>query len=634
MVRDILASACGAVEDKLDSSDVFSTYLYTGNGTTQTINNGIDLAGKGGMVWIKNRSNGSQVHRLFDTHRGVNKSLSTNDTTAEFDLSDRFTAFNSSGFSLGADSVYGDINYSGRYQASWTFSKATKFFDVVTWTGNGVAGRQIPHNLGCEVGMIVTKATSTTDDWNTYHRSATGDLKLNLTNAKTASRTIITSASTTTFTVSGVANTNGATYVAYLFANDPSADGIIQCGSFTNDGSGNATVDLGWEPQYVMFKPSSAVHDWSVLDSMRGFTAPPLASSATLRPNTSGVEDSYWATVFGVNATGFTVTGTAASWTFVYLAIRRPMKVPTSGSEVYNAIARTGTGVAATVTGVGFAPDLAIIDAKNRTDFHIGFYDRLRGKGATLYSPLADAEINNTNALGGFDVSDGYRTSIGGAVNMSGALYINHFFKRAKGFFDNFCWTGTGVNRTIAHNLGVAPELLILKSRSDTRDWQVWFSGLASNEKLVLNSTAAKVTDATLLNSTLPTSTLISLGIQAAVNTSSATYVGYAFASLAGVQKIGAYVGNGTMQNLNFGFSAGVRFFLCKAVTTTGSYWVFDSVRGIVASTDFGLQLNSTAAEVTSADCVDPFVGGISVVEEATCHLNTNGVTYMYWAIA
>ena len=41
--------------DKLYVDDVFSTYLYTGNGSTQTINNGIDLAGKGGLVWIKNR---------------------------------------------------------------------------------------------------------------------------------------------------------------------------------------------------------------------------------------------------------------------------------------------------------------------------------------------------------------------------------------------------------------------------------------------------------------------------------------------------------------------------------------------------------------------------------------------------
>ena len=48
--------------------DVFSTWLYTGNGSTQTITNGIDLAGKGGLVWGKARSAGSNY--LTDTVRG------------------------------------------------------------------------------------------------------------------------------------------------------------------------------------------------------------------------------------------------------------------------------------------------------------------------------------------------------------------------------------------------------------------------------------------------------------------------------------------------------------------------------------------------------------------------------------
>jgi len=30
--------------------DVFSTWIYAGNGATQTITNGIDLSGKGGLV--------------------------------------------------------------------------------------------------------------------------------------------------------------------------------------------------------------------------------------------------------------------------------------------------------------------------------------------------------------------------------------------------------------------------------------------------------------------------------------------------------------------------------------------------------------------------------------------------------
>ena len=39
--------------------DVFKTYLYTGNNSTNAINNGIDFAGEGGMLWVKSRNNTS-----------------------------------------------------------------------------------------------------------------------------------------------------------------------------------------------------------------------------------------------------------------------------------------------------------------------------------------------------------------------------------------------------------------------------------------------------------------------------------------------------------------------------------------------------------------------------------------------
>jgi hypothetical protein len=47
--------------------DVFSTYLYEGNGSTQTITNGIDLDGEGGLVWAKNRDTNGYYHVLQDT---------------------------------------------------------------------------------------------------------------------------------------------------------------------------------------------------------------------------------------------------------------------------------------------------------------------------------------------------------------------------------------------------------------------------------------------------------------------------------------------------------------------------------------------------------------------------------------
>ena len=629
MIRNILASAGGAVEEKLDASDVFSTYLYTGNGTTQTINNGIDLAGKGGMVWIKSRTV-ARTHNLFDNSRTglAYQVISTDTTTSQVDVDNRLTGLNTNGFSLGLSTA---VNGTSENYGSWTFRKAPKFFDVVTYTGNGVAGRQIPHNLGCDVGMVIIKDTNNTADWMVYHKSTGTDgfMTLNTTAAFTPFAN--SWAISNTYFSPTYRNANGTTYVAYIFAHDPSADGIIQCGSFTTDVSGNATVNLGWEPQYVMTKKSLTTGNWVISDASRGAAVD--FNSPVIYANTSAAEFNS-SNAYRPNAAGFFAVSGGLSETSIYLAIRRPNKPPTSGTEVYNAIARTGTGAVATVSGVGFAPDMVV--ASGRTSgYDKSFLDKLRGRGVlsstSSYQEVIPATGRDLISFGMDGVSVGIQAST--PINAV-ASTINHFFKRAKGFFDNFCWTGTGVNRTIAHNLGVAPELLILKSRSAAGDWQVWFSGLASNEKLLLNSTAAKVTDTTLLNSTLPTSTLISLGTQAAVNTSSATYVGYAFANLPGIQSIGTYTGNGGTYNLNCGFSGGARFVILKAVTATGSFWVFDSVRGIVASTDFGLQLNSTAAEVTSADAVDPYSSGVSINQETTCNLNVNGVVYFYWAIS
>ena len=62
--------------------DVFSTWLYTGNGSTQTITNGIDLSGKGGMTWNKGRNVGADA--IIDTARGSNKYITPLNTSAEF----------------------------------------------------------------------------------------------------------------------------------------------------------------------------------------------------------------------------------------------------------------------------------------------------------------------------------------------------------------------------------------------------------------------------------------------------------------------------------------------------------------------------------------------------------------------
>jgi hypothetical protein len=106
------------------------------------------------------------------------------------------------------------------------------------------------------------------------------------------------------------------------------------------------------------------------------------------------------------------------------------------------------------------------------------------------------------------------------------------------------------------------------------------------------------------------------------------------WATLPGISKVGSYTGNGSSQTINCGFTTGARFFLCKATSTTGNWVVFDSVRGIVSGSDPYLLLNSTAAEDTDEDAVDPDNSGIIVNETSASNINTSGVSYIYLAYA
>ena len=211
------AAGAGAA---LNVEDVFSTYLYTGNGTSQTITNGIDLDGEGGLVWIKERGAASN-HYLHDTERGASYNLRSNLTNAQQSTT-WFTGFNSDGFGV-QSSV---LNGSSDTLASWTFRKAPKFFDVVTYTGDGVAGKTISHNLGSTPGAILIKCTSAAENWRMWHTAfATNEsIMLNSTGVKTTTVNFLNNTSPTSSIITlgnhKDCNANGDTYVAYIFALD------------------------------------------------------------------------------------------------------------------------------------------------------------------------------------------------------------------------------------------------------------------------------------------------------------------------------------------------------------------------------------------------------------------------------
>jgi hypothetical protein len=632
--------------------DVFSTWLYAGNGgTPQTITNGIDLAGKGGFVWVKDRTFGS-YHSLFSTATGVNQRLFSNDTTELTATANSLTAFNSTGFSVGtaAATNAGSTNY-----VSWSLRKQPKFFDVVTWSGDGTGNRSIPHLLGSTPGFIQTKQTNGTESWWNHHRSVTSPNAnwwrnygaLNSVNSFADwgdNSGLYQAPDANNLYIGSYYNASGKTYVAYLFAHDSGGFGlsgsenVISCGSFTTSGSGAATVTLGYEPQWVLFKCAGSADNWIVLDNMRKWSNNgSTGSAAYLYPNTSGAEGTA---AFGFpTATGFQVSNQANSVGYIYIAIRRgPMKVPTTGTSVFEPVTRTGTGANATVTTAISPVDMVWAFARSgglgaeTIDF-----DRLRGALRALYTGTTAAEFSATNTLTGFDVQNGYRLgsdSSGYGINYSSFAFINYNFKRAPGFFDEVCYTGTGSATTVSHNLQAVPELMITKCRGDAFGWAVYSSAVGNTAALFLETTAIPDTNSAYWNNTTPTSTVFSVGSANRTNRTSLGMVAYLFATCAGVSKVFSYTGNGSSQTINCGFTGGARFVLIKRTDSAGDWYVWDTARGIVSGNDPHLSLNTTAAEVTTDDTIDTDSTGFVVNQVAATNVNVSSATYIGLAVA
>ena len=226
-IQQLFLGTGSAVVTKPYVDDLFSTYLYKGNATARSFVNNTDLS-KGGMVWIKERSNTSSsgYNVITDSERGLTKQLFTDQGNSGSISSSRVTALNNNGFSIGSSSY---VNTNNSTYSSWSFAKKKGFFTVIKWTGNQTNGRQISHDLGCVPGCIIVKRYDAGyEDWMVYHRgnadtSNAGNYWLTLdSNAAkgNSDRFYDLEPTATYFTVSDheTVNTNNYEYVAYLFA--------------------------------------------------------------------------------------------------------------------------------------------------------------------------------------------------------------------------------------------------------------------------------------------------------------------------------------------------------------------------------------------------------------------------------
>lgn len=594
----------------LPVDDVYSAYAYEGDGSTRAIDNGIDLVNEEGMVTVKCR-NAARSYVRVDTVRGATNQLNTAATDAQNSQSGTVDSFNVDGFDVGSVNT---VNNPGDDYVSWTYRKAPKFFDLTTINHvNGVQSDYDASSLGV-IGMVEIKQTNGTSDWPVWHKDLTAgnNLRLNTTAAQ-SSTNAYASVSGTTVSISSSAPTG--TYIVYMYAHDTDTEnGIIQCGTFT----GNTSVNLGFEPQDIEYKRADSTGNWVHIDAIRGIVSD--GNEQELYTNLSNAETTSSSDFVTLTATGFDTTNLTGA--YIFRAIRRSNKVPTSGTEVFAIDQGDGSSSNPAFTS-GFPVDLALVRNATSTD-NTDFAARLI-QGSGLQTNTTAAATTKADFV--FDIMDGWFNSA-----QSSAFYT-WMFKRAPKFMDVVYDQGTGSARTVNHNLNVSPELKIRTAINNTTQWECWHKVMGADEKIVLNSDAGKTTDATAWNNTIPTDSVFSVGASANTNANGINYITALFATLDGVSKVDSYLGNGASQDIDCGFLSGARAAAIKREDGAGDWFLWDILRGITVGNDPHLSLNTTAAQV-SDDSIDPLPAGFTVNEIPATSINASGVRYIFVAFA
>jgi len=319
------------------------------------------------------------------------------------------------------------------------------------------------------------------------------------------------------------------------------------------------------------------------------------------------------------------------------LSLKPSMKKAASGplpADVFSTDIWTGSAAARSIaTGIDMTASLAWIKARANTSPGV-IFDTIRG--ANFYwSPTSTA--GNAALADSLTAFNNGSMSLGAQANVNAAAvnYVGWSFKKAAKFFDVQGYTGTGVQREIAHNLGVEPGMIIVKRRDSAGSGVVYHRKSGVNpggQYTQINSSAAPTVNTNTFV-VAATATHFTLGDNVTVNGAGGTYVVYLFAhDPAGIIQCDSYIGNGLVAGpvVNLGWRP--QFLYIRRVDGAGNHVLLDSVRGLPTGTgDAQLLANTTDAE-TSGDFVDFTDTGFQV-KATTQSYNTAAAVYSYMAI-
>ena len=315
----------------------------------------------------------------------------------------------------------------------------------------------------------------------------------------------------------------------------------------------------------------------------------------------------------------------------------------------------TGNGIQdRSLTGWLFDLGLGWLKKRGSAGSHV-LVNSVVGGTKQLFSNLTDAEQTNIDITNGFTAGGlilGDNVSGTGSTNENGATYVGWGWKAGGAAVTNnagsissqvsanvdagfsiVTYTGAGANATVGHGLGKAPGLVIVKNRQSIQNWAVYHKDLTSAAYyLNLNGTSAQTSNATVWNSTAPTSSVFSIGTKTDVNNSQQC-VAYCFAEIPGFSKIGSYLGNGSTDGPYIDCGGKVKFLLIKRVDVAGSWVILDTARNTYNVAGTGLWADLISAESNFTTGIDVIANGFKLRENAAS-LNASGATYIYYAVA
>ena len=293
--------------------------------------------GVSGFVWAKSRDN-TESHTMYDSSRGRQLQLSSNNTTAQNTQTDGLQKFLKGGYQC---EDHERINQSGISYVGWNWvantgttasntdgatsstvqANTTAGFSIVEYTGTGGA-TSVGHGLSAAPEWMLFKDKGNSTNWRVYHTSMGGITKYMLLNssAAVATASMWGSPTASAFIVGGTGyevNESGNNYIAYCWHG---VDGFSKFGGYTGNGNANGPyVFTGFKPAYFMSKRIDSTSDWIIWDNARSKFNP---CTERLIASSNGAEGSASIDLLsnGIKIRNSDVSRNASGGTYIYMA--------------------------------------------------------------------------------------------------------------------------------------------------------------------------------------------------------------------------------------------------------------------------------------------------------------------------